>query len=472
MSDIKLSHLSQTRAGRCGMVGSLLFLFFFRARYAFLIYSGDDDLHYVLWLKKLIGLPSPISFSNTSYTPGIALLWLPAGLLSRLLAHWWPVDIVLPVLIGLSSFLMWFISYYILDSIACRFNQQHPEKAVGPRWSSWWMLSIPILFYATNRTTLVHPGEVLVAMGIVWAVLNRKTATAFGLSVLLTCVRLNDLPAFALVVGLLIDSGQLKERFKSAVARSFLVCGVLAVSACTVWVLYVGLIRGYNGVTLWQMSHQISFAKLVHVVMGLEWGLLYTGTIWLIVFAFGMVKWRSLSWTARGAWLWMLSEFLVCLGWGDSGEEFAYRYMLGSYVAAVVVYLELRKDCFSETMSQWIDRILSISALWMCYLTWIFKTNANVTIGPIPEGFGNPIMQRQALLQWRHPMMVLRPFFLTPPVTVVYSWIFPHRSIVVKYALSGFPLVAITFATTIAVGVFLVCARMKKQSPEQPPIGD
>lgn len=397
---------------------ALVFFLFFRAKGAFQVGSpAADDGCYVDYLYQLIKMPSWLHCRSESYPPGIAVAWLPAGLTSLLLHKTigWNFDVLLPCIIAVLGFSYWAFSMVIIYQI---------ERSV---WrAALFLLSIPVLYYATFRSTMVHSVEVFIALACVAALMRKRLYLAFGLAIFLSSIRIADAPICFLVAAAAWEQKKESKVFKSVIA--------LFILAMVLWVAKVMLVDGYNNKFLGDLFKTISIHQLAYVFFAFDSGVMWFSPWWIICFIFGACQVHKLSWLGRASLSWMLLELLIICSWGDNGSDFSYRYLLGSFAAAWVVSLELE-----EIFVVWKKISLcvqSIGLLLLLPLTWLYRMSVFTTPFISWRTFNNPYLVTETLKQIFDTRRMLEPFRYSPFGTIYYSAYFPNH---IKYSFDQTP---------------------------------
>ena len=155
---------------------SFIFLLCFRPFPAFHFYTGLDDLCYGTWAARFM-LMDPQTCVGSSYPPGAGLMWFPASLFSILVGGFGSDSFltVLPIFVGILSFLYWAISGVLFGSLL-------------------FLFAVPALYYGTHRTTMVHAPELFLSSLLIFFVLRKAAWRTLFVSVALVLLRLNDAP--------------------------------------------------------------------------------------------------------------------------------------------------------------------------------------------------------------------------------------------------------------------------------------
>ncbi len=380
--------------------GAGLFLLCFRALPAFRLYTDIDDLCYATWTAKLLGM-HPDTCIGGDFPPGSGVLWSPAGILTLFSSGWNPDAFfaVIPIWVGALSFFYWVASGMLFGSML-------------------FLLNIPVLYYATHRTTMIHAPEIFLAALLVWVSIRGKAWWSLVLSVLLMMLRLNDVP------GLLFPLVLFLERRSESAGKSKNHLGLILASVAGVVALGIVAwisVRGYHSTRLPKLISDFSFARASGVFVGADWGLLWTAPFWLFCLGFGAIQWKQLGTLARVGLAWMGFEGVICLFWKGNGSDFAYRYLIGSYAGAFLIWQEIRSGRFE--LSEKIARVLArVNAVWLFWLTWIYKESADVLPYAIRgRAWTHPELQVNSLKALLSPERYLAPLLHSPVLTLLMT---------------------------------------------------
>lgn len=378
----------------------MVFLLFFRARWAVRgWWEGNDDACYRAIALAWTGLTHG-GCASDSYFPGIALVWAPAAALTRLTSAHAP-EMGMAFWVGFQSFGLWAASAWLCYRIIRR------RFAIEERWVWVLLLNVPVLYYATARTSLPHAGEWFVALWMLDCLERQRLSFALLLGVLLTSIRFNDAPALLLVLAAALENKQWSRRQWGPLTMglAFLVGGTLAHL----------LFNGYNGHPLIKQVWEVGFANVGTVALGQDWGLVWHTPLWAVVAVAGVRGWQHLSGVGRMGLVWMGTEFLLCATWPTNGSDFGYRYLIGSYVGALRVGMELWPHLRFVRAA----RALAITgALWLCLQTWVYRTHPLLTPAPIFRGYRVAHFQTRALIATTVPWIHAQAVGLSPTGTV------------------------------------------------------
>lgn len=336
-----------------------VFLLFFRARSAFTISGQYDDVCYVQWLYRLLGVPFSQTCYADFYLPGPALFWFPGAVLALILARLTgtSVDDWIPISIGISAFACWAASLFFIDRILRHFQPK------APAWLSLVTLgAIPVLYYCTARSCMAHAPEIALATAIVLLLLRNAFWTPLLLALWLTLVRVNDAPMIFVVLARGWDmhpDGAFRRRLTWLGA-------VFALP-----LLWFAFVKGYGGADyLHRILAEITPAEIARTFLESRDGLLWSAPWWVACLALGVFSLRRLTWMSRTAVAWMGLLLLVCIGWTTSGGNLFYRYLIGTYPVALVMLLERWPQLGSRTRVCF-QALLIYEAVYLSVVTWI-----------------------------------------------------------------------------------------------------
>ncbi len=338
---------------------SAVFLVFFRARSAFTISGQFDDVCYVEWLYRLLGLPFGATCYADFYLPGPALFWLPGGWLAVLAAKLSGTspDAWIPIFIGLTAFACWAASLHFIDRIVQHFR---PEASLLEALG--YLMAIPVLYYCTSRSCMAHAPEIFLASATVLLLLRERVWLALTLAFWLSFVRVNDAPMIFVVLARAWDlhpDGKFRKRLATLAA-------VLALPLA--WFAFV---KGYGGADyLHRILAEITPSEIARTFLERRDGLLWSGPWWIAVWVLGLFQFRKLSWMSRMAIAWMFLLLLVCIGWTTSGGNLFYRYLIGTYPLAIVVLLEIWPT-LSVCAQRLFQGLLVYEAFYLTIVTWL-----------------------------------------------------------------------------------------------------
>jgi len=365
---------------------------FFRPGLAFTAFGNLDPQCYLSQLHGFLGLAGP-GCESKDFLPGTALVWLPGGALALLVAKITGAgaDSLIRLSVGLTSFLLWLGSLYLIQEI---FSGK-------PRRAALWILAVPVLYYAAVRTMLSHSAEFFFACLAAWATLRKRFSLALVAAGMLSLVRYNDIPWLFLVAAAALG----KEK-----RPAFWVAWTGLSAAFTARVLHVGISAGYHEIRLPFLAESASFEKFLEVFAGSEWGLFWMSPWWVLVLAAALWHWRRLtpiSWACAAA---MAGGLALCASWRGNGGDFGYRYLIGTFPAALLLWKELEPQ-----LPKWkipAEIALAWGAFWTTYLTWIYRTRPEFTPEKFSDDWGAvvPDYQWSALIALFQPERILAPF--------------------------------------------------------------
>ncbi len=348
----------------------VVFLLFFRARWAFTI-SYVDETCYLESLHKLLGLNYPACYLTT-HLPGVVLSWVPvaglAALLSQISSYGFE-DWLMPLL-GLFSFGCWGLTLFQIDKLI---QVRSPRNIATSNYSGMtallFLLNVPALDFATRLTTMAHATELLVAFLILVFIQEKKFSMALVFSLWLSLIRLNDLLIVLLVLGAILDDKGFSfetPRSRKLATLGILVC--LVIAAVGIW---LGMIHGHANMKISTIAQSISKDSLLQVILSPVESIFLYLPLWTVTLILGFIHFRKLSWTSRAGIVWMLAVFFFNAGhrghWKTDGPHF--RFFIGSYVAVLQILLELGPS-FSRSIQKVIKAALIFGCLWYTLFVW------------------------------------------------------------------------------------------------------
>ena len=388
------------------MVISLLFLLFFRTGIALRLSGPFDEACYLSRAEQWVGLASQ-GCEGKSHFPGIAILWIPAAFVGRVVAFFLganPSDWI-AAFCGLSSFLFWIGTWKIIKALFKHF------KISVPSWVPFGvLLNIPVLYYAFARALLAHSGEVFIAFLYVLMVIRKRLWSSLFLLLLLFLIRPNNWGAFLFLVPQLVSgfhSTHLKERQNSWILGVGLVLWVFLFLA--VFIRF-GLFTGYHGTFLIPVLMDWQPRSLLEFFFRTDHGVFWNQFLWVGVFVFSIIRFNVLNDLEVAALFWMMSSALSAIFWPTYGSSFGYRYILGAYAPALFICLNFwsSKKTFGPPLKKLMSFVLLLGAFWSLNLYWI-------STAPPP------------LWPWTDPFLTQ----LSPPYSVLTHW-FTHTQSLVK----------------------------------------
>ncbi len=360
-------------------VVSVVFLVFFEVPLAFNVRSILDDTCYLGWLHRFLLMPEN-ACPHPYHLPGIAVLWIPAGIAGRLSALLTKTDSFhfISMFIGLTSFACWAGSLFLVEKIGLNLVSDK-EQRLSPFLVVMFLLSVPVLHYATARSTMAHAGEILLALATVYFASEDKFTLSLVSALWLCATRVNDAPILLVVLGRFLDRHPVRLREmtppqKRWIAGALVVCGLAAIP-----VIDLAFIHQYGGPTampLLGILKSVSWFEMKRVLWGDYWGLFFTGPFWLLCLGAGVVLLKRLSWMARASLVWMVLLLLVAVGWEGMGNSFGYRYLIGTYAGCLVIWLELLPILGAKARALF-KSALVLEALWLTHLTWVYDHFSN-----------------------------------------------------------------------------------------------
>lgn len=340
--------------------------------------GGDfDDRSYLCAAQKWVGVFSE-NCPQTSHFSGVAVSWFPALGLARFFSFFTEdsFEAWAGFWVGLSSFLFWVLSLFLIDQIIRLYP---PKKEAtnpaglfisSPIFPALFLLNIPILYFATTRTFMVHTPELFWSLLFVYDL--KKSNWKRGLLALgvLLATRPGNLGAVFLIPAFLESSPLRQKISKLGWAICFL--GIGAVSA---WLLSKLMITGYNGTFLIPLILDFQWQSLRSFFFAEDFGLVWSQFVWLVGLFLWLRYFKRGSGIAAASGFWLYLSALATLFWPTRGSTFGYRYLIGSYAGVLLIFL--------ETMPLWslylgnrtvrLAKILLVfGALWGSIQCWIY----------------------------------------------------------------------------------------------------
>lgn len=405
-------------AAACLFVYFLIFLLFFRARWAFTVVNDGDEFFYMQWLRVFLGLDDASSpaVAENFYSAGASMIWLPAGLIGVLWSKVTSLDVdrCVWVMVSFYSSLLWGVGLYLMVCIAQELSliqvSENRFKRVGK--TVVLILNVPLLYYVTQRTLMSHSVEWVLALLVIFLTLRKKILWAVLAASFLSITRYNDVPAILLPLA----AASTSEDFLSYVRKKRglnVLIGLFALAVIS-YILWVCLIGGYDGHTFWELMRDFTWGSLGKFLYAADWGAVWLLPSWLMILFIGAWRLNSLSRLSKAAWLWMFSGFFLCVIWRENGGDFGQRYLIGTYAAAVILGHELLIGTSEQTKNRvWV--FLCANAFSLTLFTAIYKSLPDTGL------VGNPTFLLKALGHVFDPQYYLNQFFHAPIGTLMHS---------------------------------------------------
>jgi hypothetical protein len=136
---------------------------------------------------------------------------------------------------------------------------------------------------------------------------------------------------------------------------------------------------------------------------------------WVLPLFLGLIFFRKLSNFARAALAWMWLEALLCMAWNGTGGDFGYRYLVGSFAGALIVWMDLLR-----IYPHWIKnfrRLTIAGGVWLVYITWVYRTASILSPMLVKNDQG-------AMVAAEIPYYFLRTIFhIADPAVYYNAWI-------------------------------------------------
>jgi hypothetical protein len=426
----------------------LIFLAFFRAKWAFTNYGGMSDRCYYNILLKFFG-EAGLNCTSNSYPLGTSITWIPAALAAKMVAFVTPYSFQdwLPAFVGTWVFLMWATSLYVFFQI-CKllFKNELSEKNIFAIF-----LGIPLIFYATQRTSMSHAPEFLFCALFFLALIQKKYFPSLLLGAFCILIRFSNAPLLLILWAAVPPAARMRNFNRLA--------GISSV-AVLVFCIYLLTFRGYNGDYLKSVVPRLTLANLSHFLFGADFGIVWTAPWWLFIFIAGFIYQKKISWMARACLAWMLALFVLCWAWRGHGSDFGYRYLIGSYLAALYILFEL------SAINPWLlstSKVLSyFAAIWTSYCLWIYRTTDDLTPILTELNYNIPNFQLLAIKYLTHFELMIKNLRLSPVGSIFLSQIHTDNGLVEIDRVEAPALYVLILITFFCVGVIFYLSRQSK----------
>lgn len=434
--------------------------------------SGDfDDRAYLCSAEKWVGVQSE-QCPKTSHFSGIAVTWFPAMVLARLFAIFDSLSFEswAGFFVGITSFLCWMASLFLIPKIVMLYSKnwdESPLKTFCNHWlfSALFLLNIPVLYFATTRTFLVHSAELMWSLLFVYFWKKGKTTWCLIALVVTIFCRPNNIGACFLIPVLFSEIKPLSMR-KKMVYRTALFASVIGFG----FLLYEFIFHGYNGTYLLPALLDFNKRQFFSFFIRQDFGILWSQTLWLL----GFLIWTFLfisgndTQAAAGCWL-FISGFLAIL-WPTHGSTFGYRYLIGSYGGVLILFLESAP----KLLSKWSQKhfrglfiLMGFLALWGVLQCWIYPAPKPYWPWdkPADANFGIPFGQIFNWIKSSPDLFKMNRFSEIGQLLETLNFIprsdFTRQGSVNSYAIEG-SIGTINFFVTLLVVGFLMVVIFKK----------
>ncbi len=422
------------------------------------MYSYVDDFCYLEWLSRFTGATVYGCLDTRTYPPGSAIVWWPAGLISTVFfGATIKVDFlrIAPIFVAFLSFFYWIGSLFLL----IRFIDRNFSKILKTQlkiigWSVLFLFCVPILYYGTHRTTLLHTPELFFILLMFDAMQLKRLWLVCACAAMAALLRMNDFPALLFPLYLLLNQRH------GVFSKLWMRIGTVTILALPLlYILWTAFGDGYHHkLNAWHLLQQFSFIRVLHVFIGADWGLIWTAPAWLMAWGAGLWRWRSLSAIARLCIVWMTISLFICICWKGNGSDFGYRYLIGSYPGALWIFMEILLQMAPTLQRRWMQicaSVLTINAVWLFWLTWIYKEFPDVTPYGIRHWGGrHPELLINSVRHLFDSQSYIQPLYHSP-VAALYFTASDHAS---RYAvprgfwgLPSFPLLVATILASLAL---------------------
>lgn len=409
-----------------------VFLVFFRPAQAWKAGSAWDDTCYLVWLYKIL-LQSPSECYSSTHTFGTATLWIPAGI-AGLGVSWLtssPTSLWVETFVGLTAYALWVAAAFLTFLIVREYQGSKtstfsPTIPTQPEWVAvLLLLTVPLLYYVTRRTTMSHPTEFFFALLATWGVITRRRGVWFLAYILLVATRINHITFVAVPIAQAIG-----ERGLQLSRRSLVYAGIIFIIALPI--SYITFVHGYDSVTIPGMLRDFTLLQLYERLWDSPSNLALTALFHVSVMVTAVFYWKELPALERGVFFWVATQLAICVLWPTLGGSFGLRYLIGSYAGVFVLFLRLAKQ---GPAAQFLWRTAQFNAAWLLLITWIYGSRlwpwrataltSEMILGPL-----SPI------LSFLHPGTLFSLLFYSPVVSVAYSY-FPDAPLFQSFSHLG-----------------------------------
>lgn len=322
------------------LITSIVFLLCYDVSVALTINPRNwfaDEGCYMQALGTYLGIDGEHVCGNSAFrAAGVTLLWLPFAAIGKYIAHFKHENVTEYILgmISYGSVLFWAVTFFFVKRIL----KESSRKTTDYLFIVAVLFNIPSFYYVFSRPFMPHAAEAMLAFGFVYFLKKSLPVHALLMAVWLTLTRYNDAPVFLMLVAWMLD-----QRRRSGTPfhpRTVKLIGVV-VGLAVIGIGWVSLFYGYDSYTVIDLLHDTKWKGAYDFFISPNWGILWSGTWWLVSLLLGLWHFRRLSFYSRAAVLWMIAEAVLCIGWNGNGNSFAFRYLIGSYAAALVVWMEV-----------------------------------------------------------------------------------------------------------------------------------
>jgi hypothetical protein len=321
---------------------SLIFLLFFRPGVAMRVSGDFDDRAYLCKAEKWVGIHGDFC-PKSSHFSGIALTWFPAMLLARVFSFFdlGTFDNWAGFFVGMTSFICWIASLFLIEKIVALHTKEWEESPLKTFLNSWqysilFLCNIPVLYFSTTRTFMVHAPELMWSLLLVYFCTRQNIFWALVSMLSLVLTRPNNLAAGLLFLVFLSRDPKSSLKNKNV----FYASSMLLFGLGMVFFTYRFIFYGYNGTYFLPMLLDFQKQQLVSFLFREDFGIVWSQTLWLLSFLiWGLYFFKSSDIFAT-AGVWLLFSGSLSILWPTHGNTFGYRYLIGSYGGVLIIMLE------------------------------------------------------------------------------------------------------------------------------------
>lgn len=440
---------------------SVLFLVFFRGRWALKAVNQYDDQCYLEWLHKFLFTPYPACYSS-SHLPGGAILWIPVGWLSKLLSTLTSIPLAqwLEPLIGLQTFLTWAISLILLQKIILKFKVSSLQSK---KIALVFLLNIPVLEFMTQFNFSTVAAELFLCCCLIYWVITKRWILAVLAGVLLNLTRLNDMVAFLVILGALIDSQKAKQLHFSEKTKRLLLLGfTILFGLATAYALFIGIFKGYNGLFLKDILPRLSPYRWWRGLFMGGWGLFWAAPAAILIFIFSLFFIKKLTWFSRAGLVWIFAEITLIIALNECRSDYTnppWRYIIGSMIGMLPALLEISQFLLPK-WRKLSGYAMAFLATWQVYLAFVTHSFTTLNYWKVTQWVDNWSLLHYVYIL-KNPLDLIKLLYLSPIGFTIFSWgadqpYFQRYAQYSKYALKGPALYLLTIGTIIALALLVL----------------
>jgi hypothetical protein len=211
-------------------------------------------------------------------------------------------------------------------------------------------------------------------LAFVWLLLRDKLGWALAAIFILILTRPNNIGAAALILTYLVQNR--KRPYNTRLAPLFCAVGSFLLFF---YFFYVLTFKGYNGTYLLPSILNFKLEKLLQILFQEDFGIVWSQTIWFLGFGLWVLFFVKGTDIFASAGVWLLASAALTVLWPTHGSTFGYRYLIGSYPALLILWLECLSSLAKERGSKFFQLVkvaLVFLAVWSLLECWIYPAPA------------------------------------------------------------------------------------------------